>query len=397
MIRFTLSQLLMGMALIGLVLALFLSDGCGTHYDRISYIEYTADGSTLAVARHDGRDANVSFKFYLRNVSRTVSLLDVASQQYLGVIEQQLLPGDRGPAFEEFHYAGPSFAFLNNETVVIAEFGGGEVSNYTITDSGTRATRTAMQPALVVAVNEKRTVLATAWGEEVRLWDIESTRLLDRFQATDMPFMGAPRIAIAPDDAHFATAGYSGITIRSISPSFRTGPSKLVPLTDDEDFHSLAFTKDGKSIFAATSSRLCFYNLQGSLTHQHSSDEQIRNACLSHDNRLIAVATQNRVAILQRKDFAHVIDLEGSDYVRALTFAPDSQSIAGVSRGSVGIWDIRTGNLLYKAKPAGRYRPPWTIPLLGFIAWALVYWRVMARRTNQEHKYSRDAESIAIT
>lgn len=73
--RFTLTQLLMGIALVAILLLLTQSEGCGERYTIIECISFSSDGSRIAVSKLQARDARIPMKAYKADVSRTISLL----------------------------------------------------------------------------------------------------------------------------------------------------------------------------------------------------------------------------------------------------------------------------------------------------------------------------------
>ena len=62
--HFSLTQLLMTVALVAIVFTLARSEGCGTRESLVVHLEFASDGKHLLVARFDDHDAGVPHKHY---------------------------------------------------------------------------------------------------------------------------------------------------------------------------------------------------------------------------------------------------------------------------------------------------------------------------------------------
>lgn len=241
-----------------------------------------------------------------------------------------------------------------------------------------------MGPALVVGTDSARTVVATARAEEVSLWEAKSGRRLRRFITPEMPFLGAPLIAVSPDASATVTAGYSGVVIWDGAAA----GTLLVPDEENTHIKAVAFSRDDEVLVADRFS-LRFVDLVGRIRNENVPGDDILGVRLSPDGNSIVVVFREQAEILDRKTFKRLCTLQG-EYVRAAAFSPDSKFIAGATKGKVGIWDARSGDLLRTARPPGRYRPPWTLPATALVVWLLACWQIskrrLARRTGIEAK-----------
>src|SRR4029077_20531862 len=98
--RFSLRQLLMGVAFAAILLAFTQTEGCGQRYTLIECVSVSPDGSRLIVSRLGARDAETPLKLYKANVSRTVSVLDVSDGSNGRIVHSDVRFGNQGPAFQ---------------------------------------------------------------------------------------------------------------------------------------------------------------------------------------------------------------------------------------------------------------------------------------------------------
>ncbi|GAF69573.1 unnamed protein product, partial [marine sediment metagenome] len=97
--QFTLTQMLMGTALVAILLGFTQTEGCGRRYVRIECVSFSRDGSRIAVSKLNARDARITLKRYKADVARTLSLLNSSDGTTERRIHQDFLAGNQGPAF----------------------------------------------------------------------------------------------------------------------------------------------------------------------------------------------------------------------------------------------------------------------------------------------------------
>ena len=127
--RFSLSQLLMGTALIAILLILPQTEGCGTRYAMVETLSFSSDGTRILTTKLTARNSRTSGKFYKSNVARTVSWIDASTGASRGVVHQDFEPGNCGPAFGMWR-VGRRSALCNpsNDQVAFSAFRGGRPS-----------------------------------------------------------------------------------------------------------------------------------------------------------------------------------------------------------------------------------------------------------------------------
>ena len=113
-------------------------DGHGTHcdpsrfyanrkrYTLIETISFSSDSSRIVATRLTARDARTPLKFYKSNVARTLSWMDSATGEKLGVIHQDFKPGNSGTAFRHWR-VGRTSVVCNpvDDRIAFSAFGGG--------------------------------------------------------------------------------------------------------------------------------------------------------------------------------------------------------------------------------------------------------------------------------
>lgn len=213
--RFTLSQLLMGVALIAIVLVFTQTEGCGTRYTMIETLSFTSDDSQIAVTKLSARDARTPFKFYKANVARTVSWLNVADGENRGLIHQDFKPGNSGPAFQLWH-VGRTSVLCNpsNDHIAMSAFGGGDVTRNVDTNKPTVVS--LQHPACNIAYSKSGRLLAASGMYELTVLNTEDDTVKMRVQANELPFLGASLMSFANDESQLIQVGDSGVHVWDI-------------------------------------------------------------------------------------------------------------------------------------------------------------------------------------
>src|SRR5580698_8417521 len=96
--QYSLTHLLMFVALVAILLALGMSERVANWESMICDLEFSSDGKQLLVTRYDARDAGVPRKAYSDLLCRTISVVDVATGMAKDLVEGVTLP-HRGPSF----------------------------------------------------------------------------------------------------------------------------------------------------------------------------------------------------------------------------------------------------------------------------------------------------------
>ena len=129
--QFTLTQLLMTVALVAILLGMANSEGCGTRYCKVSDLAFSPDGKHLVAVQNTARRTNASLKDYLADVSRTISILDAATGKTERIVEQEKRSGYQGPAFGLYRDLQKVVAYgPQGKSLLVQQFGGGSVKSY---------------------------------------------------------------------------------------------------------------------------------------------------------------------------------------------------------------------------------------------------------------------------
>jgi WD40 repeat protein len=373
MIRFSLTQLFMAIALVAIVLTLVRSEGCGARMLRVSDVEFSPDGRRLAVARHDGRDARVPFKGYLANVSRTISVMDVASLSGKQVVEQRLKFGNQGPAFGIFRYAAPSLVFPSDDCLLVTGFGNGPLSEYIFHKKALPSSAPREIPSGGIWMNSKRTVLAAADPATVRILDPQTRDSIMQLQTGPVAFMDVALVALSADGNILATADWDGITLWPIAGG---ALAPLASIAIDHNVEALEFSPDGASLMVVRPQELAFFDLDGALLRNLKVPGRVLDARLSPDGKAIAIATEDGISTVNAVTMTPGPRMADSQWTLCLEYSPDGRVLAGGGHGWVATWDAATGQLRNWAYAPGRVRPPWTVPVAAFMVWLWAYRRI---------------------
>ena len=172
--QFSLTQLLMTVALAAILLTLARSEGCGGRESRIVHLEYSSDGKQLLVTRFDEHDAGVPRKHYSDEICRTICIVNSKTAAVTQVVEQVVTPY-RGPTFGLYELSSAAFV-EENGAVLVVDFGGGELRLFDLRTGKWRTPFAAgKQQFWFFDVSRNQKVLATSLNHDaVALWDVES-------------------------------------------------------------------------------------------------------------------------------------------------------------------------------------------------------------------------------
>src|SRR4051812_33685810 len=107
---FSLASLLMGISLVAILLALATSDVFSPEYAMVNSLEFSPDGKHLVFALHQANDADIEYKNYIADVSRTVGTVDLESYSVL-IVDRAKALGHQGTGFSTYWLNRRSVAF----------------------------------------------------------------------------------------------------------------------------------------------------------------------------------------------------------------------------------------------------------------------------------------------
>ena len=383
--QFTLSQLLMGMALIAIILAFTQSEGCGQRRTVIESLSFSSDDSRIAVTKLDARDANTPNKGHKANVARTVSWLGVADGSHRGIIHQDFKRGNRGPAWE-FWRLGRTSALCNpsNDHVAMLAFGGGDVTCNVDTAQASKVSLTA--PALNIAFSRSGRFFAASGHDEVTVVDTKEGTVRMHVQSNGQPFVDGSLMAFTSDESRIVLVGYSGVHVWHIPTStqrFTVIQELEVPL------NAIAVTPDDQ-VIVCSDKWVRRYDFQGRIVAT-LADKGAYACSIARDGNRLAVCTRGDLHHHYYDGDLRIYDLNSNRMLRswsgqsaaAVALSSAGEEIAvGDFHGRVALFDTATGERRWYSTPPGRYRWPWTLPAAVFVAWAYVARRLSRRQTD---------------
>ena len=379
MLRFSLTQLLMGTALIAILLVFTQTEGCGSRYTLIETISFSSDSSRIVATRLTARDARTPLKFYKSNVARTLSWMDSATGEKLGVIHQDFKPGNSGPAFRHWR-VGRTSVVCNpvDDRIAFSAFGGGALTYGAELPSPKTVELTP--PAANLAISNSGRLLATSGGYGLTVIDTTTLRPVMSAQISDLAFLGALLMDFNNDDTRLATVGDSGVLVWDTAAGTQTA---TIPVDAESWVEAITMMPDDSLVICSDSS-VKRYDLTGTLLNTISTNGGYICAASSGTDTL-AVSDGDTVTLFNTSnaDPQRSLPISGA---MSLAFSPNDKLLAtGSYRGNVALYDLTTGNRIWSATPPGRHRWPWTIPATVLCVWCwIAYW--IANRANHKGK-----------
>ena len=371
----------MGTALIAILLVFTQSDGCGTRYTLIETISFSSDSSRIVATRLTARDARTPMKFYKSNVARTLSWMDSATGEKLGVIHQDFKPGNAGPAFRHWH-VGRTSVICNpvNDRIAFSAFGGGALTYGAELPSPKTVELTPRSANL--AISNSGRLLAASGGYGLTVIDTTTLRPVMSAQTSDLAFLGALLMDFNNDDTRLVTVGDSGVLVWDTATGTQTA---TIPVDAESWVEAITMMPDDSLVICSDSS-VKRYDLTGTLLNTISTSGGYVCAASSGTDTL-AISDGDTVTLYNTTTAETLRKLPISGAV-SLAFSPNDEQLAtGSYRGKVAMYNLATGNQIWSATPPGRHRWPWTIPSAILCVWCWVSYQ-LAIRTNQKGGFS---------
>lgn len=194
-----------------------------------------------------------------------------------------------------------------------------------------------------------KTLACVAGRAEVRLWDVESQKLVRSFNAehpADTPVIIAS-IAWSADGKHLAEAYTDGHPGKSYVRLWDPANGKLERTLIDGvkfDIWAAVFSPDGQGLAAGDmNGNVRIFETKGwTQVREFKVDDQLRSLAFASDNRTLAVGGRKDIHLCDATTGKERKALSGhGNWVLSLSFAPDSATLAsGSSDKTARIWPV---------------------------------------------------------
>ena len=192
--------------------------------------------------------------------------------------------------------------------------------------------------------------LVSLGNDDVKLWDIESGRVLKTITTDKVE--GTPPVAVSPDGTQFAfVSKYRSIALHSIPD----GEHQHTFTHENVSWaRQMTFTPDGRRLILAAEKYLFVWDLKKRelLQTWQGDDKSVESMALTSDGKRLATGGESgKVTFWDMETFqpqetidAGVKNESESKKILAITFSSDDTLMATVSiDGPLRIWDVATG------------------------------------------------------
>jgi WD40 repeat protein len=316
-------------------------------------------------------------KHYKANVSRTISWIYAANGENGGIIHQDFKFGNFGPALDLW-WVGRASVVCNpkNGQMACAAFGGGDVTCNI--GSEKPIVLTLVEPATSLAFSKSGQFLAASGMNIMTVWDEETNTVVMRIGLNNFGFPGAAQMSFTDDDSRIIVADMSGVQVWDKATS-----SIVSTIVEGRGAYVNAIlVVPNDSVVVCSNRWIRRYDFAGEIVAT-LAESGGRLCCLSADGGSLAVAGHREITVfdLNSNQPLRTIWFEGAT---ALSLNSDgNQLAAGNSEGHVTLFDTATGHRCWDKNPPGRDRWPWTYPLMFFVGWCVLAWRLSCRSNTQ--------------
>ena len=387
---YTLSQLLMGTALVAILLGFTQTEGCGTRYMMIESLSFMPDGSRIVVTKLACRDARTPFKFYKANVSRTISWLDISEGNRHGIIDQDFKPGNCGPAFHLWRIGRtPTLPNPSTAHVTMSAFGGGDVTCGV--DSEKPVIMPFQRPVSSIAYSPSGRFLAASGMDEVTVLDTRNETVATRVPTIDLPFLSASLMSFTTDDTRIVVADSSAVFVWDLAAS---RPVSTVFRGLEPRINAIAVAPDN-TLIVCSDRWVRRYEFGGKV---------VATLCDNGGYLCSVSARGNRLAVCG-EDQLTIYDLSSNSVLRSLWFphatalalsAAGDQLAAGDYNGGVALISTKTGVQRSCSNPPGRHRWPWTLPAVFLVGWLVCVALRLSRRTARRSERATSVDHLVV-
>lgn len=372
--RFTLTQLLMGMALFAILLVFTQTEGCGRRYSMIETLSFSSDDSRILVTKLTARDARTPMKLYKSGLARTVSWADTSTGAARGMVHQDFKPRNSGPAFRHW-WVGRTSVVCNptDDRIAISGFGGGDLTYGAAQTSPT--TIPLAQLAANLTVSETGRFVAASGMYHLTVVDTSTLKPAMQKQIGDLPFLGASLMSFNSDDTLLITVGDAGAQVWDLATATQTA---TLPINSESLVRSIAVMPDDSVVICSDSSTKR-YDLAGSLLN--TINESGGYVCVaSRISNILAISDGETVRLCDVTDGTTIRTLSASGVMSLAVSSDDKYLATGDYDGNVVLHDLLTGTRKWTSTPPGRHRWPWTIPATILGVWCWIAYRLANNR-----------------
>jgi WD40 repeat protein len=386
--QFTLAQLLMLMPLVAIMAALVKSEGCGPRRFMASSVTFSPDGRRVAVANLVAQPVNVDYHNLMRDVLRTISVLDLDSHGPPAVVERTFLPGDH---FAGFFYQKPTCLAFGPEgqSLLVQEMSCEGVRSYDLRSVAGASRFRVGGGSMNMAASADGTVVVSGALERAVLWDSSTGKELWRISTTWRHFLHAPLLAFSADGKLVAAVGDGDFRPGIHLLNVRDGSlARRLDIPRDQGLLcGVAFSPAGHSLATIFEKSLQIDDLE---TGRHTEFACGGNAvAFSPDGKKLAVTQPQKVVLLDAASGATVGEIDVSAYVTSLAYSPKEDLIAiGDDLGELALWRVAEGQKLHRISLPGGSGYPWTswpVPAALLVVWFFVF-RRLSRKTGQSRE-----------
>ena len=389
--QFSLTQLLMFVALVAILLTLARSEGCGYRRSMIGSLEFSADGKRLLVARYDDHNAGVPNKGYVDEICRTISVIDVESGTVTSIVDQ-VVKSYGSPVVPPLRAPRTAFA-EDDKAALIEELNGGELK---LCDLETRQWRTPFaghqQYSFGFVVSRNQKVVATSYDDAVELWDAKAGNQLLRIVAGCGPNL-TPLVGLSADGELVATCGSAGLQLWNVSDGTQLRTTSSIPAGT----RAIGFSPVGHTLAFSQSDRICLYDVDRNQTRDVPWNRMYSSIAFSADGNRLAVAAANRDEVMFVDGITgRALDRLSSPYLTSIAISPDGNRIAiGDYGGSLRLWSPGRGSPPKQIVVPGRTNAyTWPLPFAALVIWAgICYWIWVRRKRAKEPQATPSAAS----
>ena len=374
--KFSMTQLLMAMALIAILLVLLRSDRISGRYATIESLCFSSDGSRLIVSKLTARDAEVPLKMSKTDIKKTLSSIDVASKVPTCTVLHGLNLDTSGFATQMWPKGRRSVASFSGNGVAIGSFNSNTL--LTVSDNSKPTTAVLSHPANYVVAAKSSDLIAVSGGGKFTVLDAKSKNEKLGGTRPNKVFLWSTPMAFSEDGGALYVSNDTGIDRWDLESGQKAVVMGSPYLVEDMNTFTGIATGPENSLVVCGNKWVRHYDEKGDLL----SDLLPRGCSLcdsSVGGKHLVVANYDHVACFRMNDrsLRHEIVM---DQISALAISPDGKHVAvGGEGGFVSLYDFETGKQIWKVQPQGRLRLVWPIPfgflLLWFIAAVMLFRR----------------------